>query len=78
MRGKIVNSVVAGMNLFFGLLVLLFNFYLPSISRASAEELKVITEINRYILALTIVVAIINLITLIYKIIILNMIIYIR
>lgn len=65
MRGKIVNSVVAGMNLFFGLLVLLFNFYLPSISRASTEELKVITEINRYILALTIVVAIINLITLI-------------
>ena len=53
------------MNLLFGLLVLFFNFYLPSISRASAEELKVITEINNYILALTIVVAIVNLITLI-------------
>ena len=65
MRGKIVNSIVGGMNLLFGLLVLFFNFYLPSISRASAEELKVITEINNYILALTIVVAIVNLITLI-------------
>lgn len=64
MKGKIVNTVVGGMNLLFGLLVLLFNFYLPTISRASAEELKVITEINNYILILTAVVAVVNLITL--------------
>ena len=72
MRGKIVNSIVGGMNLLFGLLVLFFNFYLPSISRASAEELKVITEINNYILALTIVVAIVNLITLLFDCVFLN------
>lgn len=64
MKGKIVNTVVGGMNLLFGLLVLLFNFYLPTISRASTEELKVITEINNYILILTAVVAVVNLITL--------------
>ena len=65
MRGKLVNSIVAGMNFFFGILILFFNFYMPSISRASQQELKVIAEIDRFIFLLMIVVAIINLITLI-------------
>ena len=65
MRGKLVNGIVAGMNFFFGILILFFNFYMPSISRASQQELKVITEIDRFIFLLMIVVAIINLITLI-------------
>ena len=64
MRGKIVNSIVGGMNLLFGILILLFNFYMPNIARASAEEATVINEISKYILMLTIVVAVINLITL--------------
>lgn len=65
MRGKLVNSIVAGMNFFFGILILFFNFYMPSISRATQQELKVITEVNRFIFILMIVVAIFNLITLI-------------
>ena len=67
MRGKLVNSIVAGMNFLFGILVLFFNLYMPSSSRATGEELKVINEINKFIFILMIVVAIINLITLIFN-----------
>ncbi len=67
MRGKIVNSVVGGMNLLFGILILLFNFYMPAISRASAEELKIINENNMYILILTVIITVINLITLLFN-----------
>ena len=67
MRGKLVNSVVAGMNFIFGALVLFFNFYMPSKSRANAAELNVIGEIDRFIFVLMIIVAVINLITLIFN-----------
>lgn len=67
MRGKLVNSIVAGMNFLFGILVLFFNLYMPSSSRATGEELKVINEINKFIFILMIAVAIINLITLIFN-----------
>ena len=67
MRGKLVNSIAAGMNLLFGILVLGFNLYMPSSSRATGEELKVINEINKFIFILMIAVAIINLITLIFN-----------
>lgn len=67
MRGKIVNSVVGGMNLLFGILIFLFNFYMPAISRASAEELKIINENNMYILILTVIITVINLITLLFN-----------
>ena len=67
MRGKLVNSIVAGMNFLFGILVLFFNLYMPSSSRATREELRVINEINRFIFILMIVVAIINLITLVFN-----------
>ena len=56
MRGKIVNSIVGGMNLLFGALILLFNFYMPNIARASAEEITVINETSKYILILTVTV----------------------
>ena len=64
MRGKIVNSIVGGMNLLFGVLILLFNFYMPNIARASAEEITVINETSKYILILIVTVSVINLITL--------------
>ena len=64
MRGKIVNSIIGGMNLLFGSLILLFNFYMPNIARASAEEITVINETSKYILILTVTVSVINLITL--------------
>lgn len=64
MRGKIVNSIVGGMNLLFGVLILLFNFYMPNIARATAEEITVINETSKYILILTVTVSVINLITL--------------
>ena len=40
MRGKLVNSIVAGMNLLFGALVLLFNLYMPSASRATRRRIN--------------------------------------
>lgn len=67
MRGKFVNSLVGGMNLIFGAVVLLFKFYLPDTTTATAQELKVIGEIDTYIFVLMIVVAIVNFITLVFN-----------
>lgn len=67
MRGKFVNSLVGGMNFIFGAVVLLFNFYLPNEATATVQELKVISEIDTYIFILMIIVAVVNLITLIFN-----------
>lgn len=67
MRGKLVNAIVGGMNLLYGILVLFFSFYMPSESRATIEELKVINETYNYIFVLMIVVTVANLITLIFN-----------
>ena len=40
---------------------------MPAISRASAEELKIINENNMYILILTVIITVINLITLLFN-----------
>lgn len=40
MRGKLVNSIVAGMNFLFGMLILFFNFYMPATSRATRSWTK--------------------------------------
>lgn len=55
------------MNLLYGLLVLLFSFYMPNKAVATAQELKVIDELYLYIFILMIVVGIANLITLIFN-----------
>ena len=67
MRGKLVNAIVGGMNFLYGAVVLLFNFYMPSETRATAEEMAVIKEVYNYIFVLMIVVAIVNFITLLFN-----------
>lgn len=67
MRGKFVNAIVGGMNFIFGVVVLLFNFYLPDQATATAQELKVISEIDTYLFVLMIAVALVNLITMIFN-----------
>lgn len=67
MRGKLVNAIVGGMNFVFGILALLFKFYLPSLSVATQQEIKVVTEVNSYVFILMIVVALFNFVTLIFN-----------
>lgn len=67
MRGKLVNAIVGGMNFGFGILALLFKFYLPSLSVATQQEIKVVTEVNSYVFILMIVVALFNFVTLIFN-----------
>ena len=67
MRGKIVNAITGGMNFFYGILVLFFNFYMPNIARATEQEAKIINETSSWIFVLMIIVAIANLITLIFN-----------
>ena len=49
MRGKIVNSIVAGMNFLFGLLILFYKFFMPEASRATSQEASVMNGIYQYI-----------------------------
>ncbi len=67
MRGKLVNAIVGGMNLLYGILVLLFNLYMPNVNTATAEELRLINQNNILIFMLMIVVAFANIITLIFN-----------
>lgn len=67
MRGKLVNAIVGGMNFVFGILALLFKFYLPSLSVATQQEIKVVTEVNSYVFILMIIVALFNFVTLIFN-----------
>ena len=67
MRGKLVNAIVGGMNFVFGILALLFKFYLPSLSVATQQEIKVVTEVNSYVFILMIVVVLFNFVTLIFN-----------
>ncbi len=67
MRGKLINSVVGGMNFFYGILMLLFRIYMPNENNATIEELKVVNEIKTFIFILMIIVAIFNFITLIFN-----------
>ena len=67
MKGKIVNSIVGGMNFLFGLLVLFYKFYMPEASRATHQETEVMQGIYTYIFFIMIAASIINLITLIFN-----------
>lgn len=67
MRGKLVNSIVGGMNLLFGIVMLLFRLYMPSFNSATAQELKVMDEIKSFIFIVMVTVIIINFITLVFN-----------
>lgn len=67
MRGKLVNSIVGGMNLLFGILMLLFRLYMPNFNSATAQELKVMNEIKSFIFMALVAVIIINFITLVFN-----------
>lgn len=67
MKGKIVNSIVGGMNFLFGLLILFYKFYMPEASRATAQEAEVMQGIYQYIFIIMIAVFAVNLITLIFN-----------
>jgi len=65
MRGKVLNAVAALMNFLFGLVVLSYNFIAVNETRATANELIVMNQINTIILAVMIVVSVTNFILLI-------------
>ena len=67
MRGKIVNSIVAGMNFLFGLLILFYKFFMPEASRATSQEASVMNGIYQYIFYIMIAAILVNLITLIFN-----------
>lgn len=46
MRSKLTNSIVGGMNLLFGALMLVFRLYMPTINNATSEELTVIMKLR--------------------------------
>ncbi len=67
MKGKLVNAIVGLMNLLYGALVLFFNFYMPNINNATEQEVGLIKQNYTLIFGLLIVVAIVNLVTLIFN-----------
>lgn len=65
MKSKVLNAVAALMNFLFGVVVIVYSFIAPNITRATANEIAVMEQIDLYTLLILIVLSLANLILLI-------------